>query len=203
MSRLQQNPWEQPSTGGAADLAAALQAALPQLETARLILRAPRIEDFDTYAAIMMSERAAFMGGPMSRRDAWLDFTQVIATWHLHGHGLWSVTTKADNALVGFVLLGMEYDNREPELGYFFLEEAEGQGFATEAALAARAHGETLALPSLVSYIVPANARSVRLALRIGATPDTQAAEQLSETVGEDVLVLRHWAPTPAVDGGA
>ena len=190
-------PWEQPSTGPAAALAAKLQALLPVIETARLILRAPRIEDFDAYAAILMSERAVHMGGPFDRREAWLDFTQVIATWHLRGHGLWTVTDKTDNTTLGFVLIGMEQGDQEPELGYFFLEEAEGKGYAAEAAGAARDHARALELPALVSYIDPPNTRSRTLAERVGATRDATAEGALDA----EVLVLRHWGPDADEEG--
>lgn len=190
--------WEQPSTGPAAALAAKLQARLPVLETARLTLRAPpRIEDFDAYAAILMSERAVHMGGPFDRREAWLDFTQVIATWHLRGHGLWTVTRKTDSTILGFVLIGMEQGDQEPELGYFFLEEAEGKGYAAEAAEAARDHARTLELPALVSYIDPPNTRSRNLAERVGGASRDTGAEGILD---DKVLVLRHWGG-PDTDG--
>ena len=192
-------PWEQPSTGPAADFAAKLQALLPVLETARLILRAPRIEDFDAYAAILMSDRAVHMGGPFDRREAWLDFIQVIATWHLRGHGLWTVTDKADGSILGFVLIGMEQGDQEPELGYFFLKEAEGKGYAAEAAEAARDHARTLELPALVSYIDPPNTRSRSLAERVGATRDAGAEGILDDKV----LVLRHWGPGASGENGS
>ena len=37
---------------------------IPTLETDRLILRPHRLEDWPDYAALMCSDRAAFMGGP-------------------------------------------------------------------------------------------------------------------------------------------
>ncbi|MDI3336567.1 GNAT family N-acetyltransferase [Defluviimonas aestuarii] len=182
-------PWEQPPTGPAAALAGALSALIPVIETARLRLRAPRICDFDDWAAIECDERGRYIGGPMSREDAWLDFTQATATWLLRGHGLWTVEGKADGALLGFVLLGFEPGDREPELGYLFSAAAEGKGLAHEAALAARAHAfGALGWDTQVSYIDHGNDRSVRLAERLGATRD-HAAEAAFD---EPVLVYRH-----------
>ena len=107
----------------------------------------------------------------MSREDAWLDFAQMVAGWMLRGHGLWSVERRADGALIGFVPLGFEPGDREPELGFLFLAEAEGQGYAREAAEAARdfAFGASSAGAPLVSYVAPENLRSIRLAERLGA----------------------------------
>ncbi|MCV2874285.1 GNAT family N-acetyltransferase [Defluviimonas sp. WL0050] len=182
--------WEQPSTGPAAAFAASLAAMIPVIETARLRLRAPHIGDFDDWAAIECSERGRYIGGPMSREDAWRDFTQATATWLLRGHGLWTVEDKADRVLLGFVLLGFEPGDREPELGFLFSEAAEGKGLAHEAANAARSHAfGALGWDTLVSYIVDGNDRSVRLADRLGATRD-----RASEVAFDDpVLVYRHY----------
>ena len=44
-------PWELPASGPAAICADRLQAMLPVLDTPRLTLRAPMLDDFATYAA--------------------------------------------------------------------------------------------------------------------------------------------------------
>ena len=70
------HPWEHPLSGAAAVIADAVRAAVPVLTTERLMLRAPRVTDFQAYAAIFMSDRAVHMGGPYDREGAWADFTQ-------------------------------------------------------------------------------------------------------------------------------
>ena len=40
---------------------------IPTLETDRLILRAPKAEDFEAYAAFCASPRSAGVGGPYNR----------------------------------------------------------------------------------------------------------------------------------------
>ncbi len=70
-------PHERPPVGPAAALAQRLSDRIPVLETARLRLRAPRITDFRIYARIACSQRARFMGGPMTREEAWDDCTHV------------------------------------------------------------------------------------------------------------------------------
>lgn len=181
-------PWEQPPAGASAVLAADIRALLPRLETARTVLRAPVVGDFEYYAEIMMSERAVYMGGPMSRHDAWLDFTQCVSNWVLRGHGLWTVTAREGGEVLGFVLICYEFGDLEPELGYFLRKGAEGLGYAGEAVAAAHAHGfKTLGLPQMVSYIDPANDASIRLAERMGAVRD-------ADMVGGDepAYVYRH-----------
>ena len=137
-------PHEIATPGPAADAAARMQAALPRLETARLILRAPRLEDFEIYARIGASDRGRHLVADNTDRAAlWLDFTQMVATWLLRGHGVWTVEARTDGAVLGFVLIGFEPGDHEPELGYLFRETAEGRGYAQEAATAARDHALT------------------------------------------------------------
>lgn len=181
-------PWEMPSEGAAAAIAARLAAAVPAIETPRLRLRAPRIADFGAYAAIATTERAAYIGGPMTRGEAWLDFNQMVAGWLLRGHGVWSVARRDDGVLLGFLPLAHEFGDPEPELGFLFVAAAEGQGYAREAAEAARAFAfDELGWDSVVSYVDPANARSVRLAERLGAVPGPETPE--------GVRVFRHLRP--------
>lgn len=165
--------WEALPTGASAALARQLAGAIPELVTDRLCLRAPAIGDFDAWAEIACSARGVHIGGPMSRDDAFVDFAQTVAGWLLRGHGVWSVEPRDGGAVLGFVLLGLEPGDREPELGYLFRAAAEGRGYATEAAAAARDHAfGTLGWSTLVSYIDARNDRSIAVARRLGALPD-------------------------------
>jgi RimJ/RimL family protein N-acetyltransferase len=176
--------WEIAPAGAAAIIAGRTAAVVPELTTPRLRLRAPRIGDFAAYAGIATAAR----GGSMSREEAWLDFAQMVAGWMMRGYGLWSVERRADGALLGFVPLNHEFGDPERELGWLLIESAEGQGYAREAAEAARAFAfDRLGLPSVVSYIDPDNSRSVRLAERLGARREPQDFE--------GVRVYRHVRP--------
>lgn len=164
---------ETPPTGAAAVFALQLQTELPTFVTERLILRAPKVEDFECYAAIMCSERARFMGGPFVREDAWADFCNATANWILHGHGMWTIGHAGD--LAGFVMLGFEPGDAEPELGFMLLPRFEGRGIAFEAAARAKAHAfDGLGWHSLVSYVDAGNARARMLAERLGGRQDGQ-----------------------------
>ncbi|MEX0320009.1 MAG: GNAT family N-acetyltransferase [Ruegeria sp.] len=181
---------ELPIKGPAADRAAAMAVQIPVLETERLRLRAPVLTDFPAYAEIACSPRGAYLG-VSSRKDAWYDFANTVAGWLLRGHGLWSVET-LDGILLGFVVIGFEPGDEEPELGFVMTEAGEGHGYAAEAARAARdfAFG-TLKLPSLVSYIDADNARSIALAKRLGAYQDGVIRE-----AGEpEACIFRHPLP--------
>jgi RimJ/RimL family protein N-acetyltransferase len=192
MSAPALHPWEVPPEGPAAEVVAALAARLPVLETPRLVLRAPALADFDAYAAILCGPDTAHLGGPFDREAAWGDFCTYVAGWLLRGSGLWTVTLRDSGAVLGFVLVGMEYGDAEPELGYLFTEAAQGHGYATEAAAAARDHAlDALALPSLVSYVAPEHDRSAAVARRLGARRDGAAERAFAD---DPVQVWRYAA---------
>jgi RimJ/RimL family protein N-acetyltransferase len=80
-----------------------------------------------------------------------------------------------------------------PELGWRLARGAWGRGLATEAASAARDHAfATLALPELISIIHPENARSLRLASRLGMVLEGQVHNPV---IGRDVDVWSLAAP--------
>lgn len=185
-------PHETPISGPAADFAAALTAHLPVLETERLRLRAPRLADFDAWAEILCGPAGPHLGGPFTRDEAFAEFAATAGTWLLRGHGLWTVEPKAGGDPLGFVLIGFEAGDQEPELGWLFRPAAEGHGYAREAAAAARAHAAGLRLPSLVSYVDPENARSARLAAALGARLDGNE---------DGSNVWRHWPPDQPAKG--
>ncbi len=166
-------PWTAPVSHGAEALSRAVAAAVPRLATARLTLRAPRLSDFAAYAEIVCSDRGIHIGGPLTEEEAWDDFCRATAVWLLRGHGIWAVEAHGGGDPLGFVLIGFEPGDQEPELGFLFRASAEGHGYAAEAAAVARDHAfGTLGLSTLVSYIAPGNARSVRVAERLGAVRD-------------------------------
>lgn len=161
-----------PTPGPAAAFASSLAARLPRLETPRCRLRAPRLDDAPHWIEILGGDAEGHLGGPFDEDEAFTEFAAIVGLWLLRGHGLWTVTDRQD-AVLGFVLLGFEPGDREPELGFLFTRAARGRGLAQEAARAARAHGlGALGLPGLVSYIAPGNAASRRLAERLGARFD-------------------------------
>ena len=174
--------FEMPTPGAATQIAAMFSALVPIIVTDRFVLRATKLADFPAYADIACGERGAYIGGPMSRVDAWYDFVTLCSGWMLHGHGGWTIEDPATFKVVGFVAVGLEPGNDEIELGYLLTEAAEGKGIASEAALAVRDWSEgELGLTGLVSYIDPDNTRSVDVATRLGATRDTNAEAALDD----------------------
>lgn len=182
-----------PAPGPLADRAAFLRDALPVLTTPRLRLDAPDLNDFPAWAEILCSPRARYMDGPYSRDDAYTEFAAMLGTWVLHGHGVFAMRPSAGGTALGFVCLNMEPGDHEPELGFFVSEAAESRGLTAEAAAAVRDWARGQGLTSLVSYVDPANQRSVRLATRLGAVRDPVAEAAYSDTPDAGTAVFRHW----------
>lgn len=185
-----------PAPGLLADRAASLRHALPVLTTARLRLDVPDLNDFPAWAEILCSPRARYMDGPYSRDDAYTEFAAMLGTWMLHGHGVFALRPRDGLAALGFICLNMEPGDQEPELGFFVTKAAEGQGLTAEAATAVRDWARSQGLSSLVSYIDPANQRSVRLAERLGARRDPVAEAAYAATPEAGMAVFRHWGVT-------
>ncbi len=164
--------------GPAAEAAMRHRAALPVLETERLVLRAPSAEDYALWLRIGTEPGCEFIGGPVTPEDAWYDFCGHVACWLLHGHGPFVLHRRGDGARLGFVFIGYEWADEEPELGWFLLREARGQGYAREAAQAVRAWGLGV-LPGFVSCVDPENAPSTRLARHLGAVLDRAASARV------------------------
>lgn len=171
-----------------------IENSIPTLQTERLTLRAPVVEDFPAYARFMASARSAGMGGPFDTRVAWGIFCHGVALWRFFGHGALMIDLRSTRQCLGLVEINHGPRFPEKELGWQLYEGFEGHGYATEAGRALRdwAFG-ALALPTLVSYIGPDNSRSVAVAERLGASLDPEAPKQ-----DEGDLVYRHFGPAKA-----
>lgn len=143
-----------------------------ELETARLRLRAFGDADLDAYAAMSADPevmRYVGSGETLDREGAWRNLALFLGHWTLRGFGLWALEPKAGGAMIGFAGLWRPEGWPGIELGWRLARHAWGLGYATEAAGRARdwAFGER-GLDRLVSVIDQDNARSIRVAERLG-----------------------------------
>ncbi|WP_439137620.1 GNAT family N-acetyltransferase [Roseicyclus sp.] len=169
---------------------------IPTLTTERLTLRAPRLSDFDAYAAFRASERARFVGGPDNQIKAWGQFIGLPGQWAIRGYGRWIAADRDTDAPVGVVGLLYPIGWPEPEIAWSIFVEAEGRGLAQEAALAARHYAyETAGWTTAISLIDPANTRSVALAERLGCQPEGA----FQHAIFGAMQIWRH--PAPATEG--
>lgn len=166
---------------------------IPVLQTPRLILRGPDPKDWAGYRSFITSPRAIHVGGPLDAWEAWRSFSARWGHWAIRGFGMWSVTERGSDDCIGIVGCNRPERYSENELGWNIWAGSEGRGLAYEAALAVRDHAfRSLGWDTAVSYIAPANSRSIALATRLGATPDPDAASPFAD---EPVLVYRHPKP--------
>lgn len=142
-----------------------------RLETDRLILRLPRIEDFERFAELFMHPTAAqHIGGPMLRHDAWRKFLQMPGAWVLQGFGMFSVVEKSTGRWLGQAGPWQPDGWPGTEVGYAFHHDAWGSGYATEACTAAMDWAfDTLGWTDIIHSISPANTASQSVAQRLGS----------------------------------
>lgn len=161
----------------------------PFLQGERVRLRPLRADDFERLVELFESPRSKYMDEVKSRAEAWKIFLADVGQWVLLGFGAWAIEEITNGIYVGQVSLNFPVDFPERELGWQVWEEFEGKGYAFEAAMLARqfAFGE-LGWTTVVSYIDPENVKSLRLAERMGATLDKNAATPNNEAC----LVYRH-----------
>lgn len=164
--------------------------AIPTLATERMLLRPMSAEDWKPYSALMLSQRARYMGGPFSVRAAWGMFCADHAQWDLFGAGALMLQDRNTGNCLGQVGINSGPLFPEQELGWLVFPEAEGLGYAFEAASALLDWAKNVKrLNTLVSYIDPQNKRSCRLAERLGAALDANALRP-----DPTDLVYRHFA---------
>ena len=134
-----------------------------------------------------------FLGGTVDANRQWQMLLADIGHWALRGYGLFSIEVTSSGIFVGRTGPIFHRYNDEPELARHLFEGFEGQGFAAEAAAAARDwyHAETGNGP-LMSWINRENHASQALARRLGAT-----LERLHTTAsGHEGQIWRHRSAT-------
>ena len=144
------------------------------LETKRLILREFKMQDAPDLLQIQadggMPHLAQF--GPLN-----LEYTQellkrILASYKQNGFDLWAIIDKENNKIIGYCgIHKITINENEPvnELAYRIYKPLWGNGFATEAAKAAKEYAfNVLKLPEIVSCIAPDNEKSIRVAEKNG-----------------------------------
>ena len=145
----------------------------PVLQTPRLVLRPPTINDFD-HSLSLWSDPAVsrFIGGrPATGEDVWARVLRYIGHWQAMKFGYWAIFERNSGRFVGEAgfadfhrtidppLTGM------PEMGWALSPWAHGSGFATEAVQAALAWGDK-AFTAPACCTSKAMPRRLRISLR-------------------------------------
>jgi RimJ/RimL family protein N-acetyltransferase len=145
--------------------------------TERLVLRPWRPSDRAPFARLNADpEVVEYLndGVPLTRAQSDELLDAIEAHWARHGFGLWCAAARDDpDTCLGFV--GLAIPSFLPsvlpavEVGWRLARPVWGRGLATEGARASLRHAfAVLDLEAVVSIIEPTNARSIRVAEKLG-----------------------------------
>jgi RimJ/RimL family protein N-acetyltransferase len=142
-----------------------------RLETARLILRPPRLDDLDAWADMMLDEPTArYIGGVMPRPMCWRQLMTMIGAWHVQGYAMFSVIEKESGRWVGRLGPWQPEGWPGPEIGWAIVRDCWGRGYAGEGATAATNWAfDTLNWSRIIHSIAPDNIPSQRVAQKLGS----------------------------------
>lgn len=145
------------------------RAEMIAISTPRLKLRAWRDSDFPAFAALN-ADPVVMEHFPktLSREESDVLAARIRAAMTRHGFGLWAVEVPEIADFIGFVGLSVPAFTASftpcVEIAWRLAHAHWGKGYATEAAAATVRHAfEYLLLDDIVSFTVPANARSRRV----------------------------------------
>lgn len=168
--------------------------AAPVLETERLIMRGPKLDDFPAFAAMWADRDVVryITKDPLSEEDAWSGFLRIAGHWPMMGYGYWMVEERESGVMlgeVGFVDFkrGMTPSIKgEPEIGWVFSQAAHGKGYASEAAQAAIAWGDEHFNGARMSCIINTPHKvSIRVAEKCGFSETARTTYK-----GDEIVVL-------------
>jgi RimJ/RimL family protein N-acetyltransferase len=145
-------------------------------ETERLRLRTWDAEDEQRFFDIMNKERVMrWLGGRQTTQEWRAAFQRLSDYQRDFGHTFWIVESKSDGEILGFCGLkrinapGAGDITGEFEIGWRLREEAWGQGFAKEAAIASLDLAfDRFGAPHVIALTVPGNEASQGLMKRLG-----------------------------------
>jgi [ribosomal protein S5]-alanine N-acetyltransferase len=174
-----------------------LPSASPVLRTERLDLWRFTLADAPFILTLLNTPGwLQFIGdrGVRTLDDARAYLRRTIAAHVHHGFGLWRVSARATGETVGVCGLLQRADLPDIDVGFAFLPQHCGRGFATEAAKAAINHAQdTLGRARILAITTPANAASLRVLSKLGMVPI--GPHRLADDSDELLLLARDLLP--------
>jgi RimJ/RimL family protein N-acetyltransferase len=154
-----------------------MQAPGPTLETARLILRPPALEDLDAWATFSADEATArFLGGTLPREVVWRSMCTTAGAWALTGFSMFSVIEKSTGRWIGRIGPWKPEGWPGTEVGWGIIRDTWGRGYANEGATAAIDWAfDNLGWTQVIHCIDAANSASQAVAQRLGSSILRQA----------------------------
>ena len=145
----------------------------PPPSTARLVLREFTPDDVEAMHALDGDPRVMRYigdGGTSTRADAEAAIARVLRRYVEHPRqGVWHVSRRDTGRFIGWVSLKFAGDSPDVEVGYRYVHNAWGHGFATEAARRMLERGfDAVGLDRIIGVTHPDNAASQRVLTKIG-----------------------------------
>jgi RimJ/RimL family protein N-acetyltransferase len=154
-----------------------------EFETPRLLLRQWRALDREPFAALNADPAVmVHFPAPLTRQESDATADRCERLIRERGWGPWATQLKATGEFIGFVGLNVPRSDLPVapcvEILWRLARAHWQRGYATEAARGALQIGfERLALPEIVAFTVPANARSRAVMERLGMKRDASTFE--------------------------
>lgn len=149
---------------------------IPQLATARLMLKAPCEGDFSAYRDFYADESAsAAYGGPLNAAQSWRKLAYDLGHWHLRGYGMWSLHEQHSNRMVGGCGLVWPQGWPRSELTWWIVPSARRCGYALEASRAVIRFGyDDLHWKVVETHMADENEPARKLAEKLGGIVATR-----------------------------
>jgi len=152
------------------------------IETERLLLRLFELKDIEvSYEMNLDTEVSRYTGdgGVVSKEEIERRIKEdVMGDYKKYGFGRFAVELKETGACIGFCGLKFLPDMKETDLGFRFMSEHWGKGYATEAAKACHEYGfNELGLKRIIAMVLPANLGSIRVLEKLGFEYETDLEE--------------------------
>lgn len=168
------------------------------LQTQRLALRKPGIEDIDALFKIFGDPRTNTFNpaGPYrDRSNAEITMERWLTHWKRHGFGEWAICLKASpTEIIGFG--GLSYSmfgkHERINLGYRFATRAWGQGIATELAETAVHAGFRILHLREILATVPENHRASRRVLEKAGLRKIRVVHMARSGPANVIYEIRH-----------
>ena len=138
------------------------------MTTERLVLRPPTLDDLPAWHAIYVDAEEVWYGAPRASLDEnRKKLERQITQFEEHGFGMCAVELAGET--IGAAGLQHLEGGPEIEVGYRFLKEHWGHGYATECARASIAYGfDELGLERIVAVALESNVASRRVLEKCG-----------------------------------
>jgi ribosomal-protein-alanine N-acetyltransferase len=172
----------------------------PIIETARLRLRPCTSDDLDALHRLWTDRRVRrylWDDVVISRERAASTLADGIASFARHGFGLWTVTPRDEERLIGFTGLRLTPGTYDVEVVYGMTPERWGEGLASEAVRGVLAFAFAVRrLERVIGLTDPPNVASMRVMEKAGMVrdPHVDAGSGLARYVAS----RGSWRPEPA-----